>query len=138
MKQHLFAAQKLTYTGRGAVPLGKFAQISLHASSRPLNIVFFMADVSHVPLVRESRYHQAHMSAHKIWGLSKEIHTNAETMLYSSVLESEEASNTSFNPVGLRQFRGQLKVEHEVGRVTRGRQRAVTREHFVERADIDA
>ena len=78
------------------------------------------------------------MSAHKIWGLSREIHTNAETRLNSSVLEREEASNTSLNPVGLRLIRGQLKVEHEVGRVTRGRQRAVTREHLVERALIDA
>lgn len=37
-----------------------------------------------------------------------------------SVLEGEEAGNTSLDPLGLVLVRGQLQVKHEVGRVTRG------------------
>lgn len=48
-----------------------------------------------------------------------------------SVFEGQEAGHTSFDPLGLWAGGGQLEIEHEVGRVTRGRQRTVTREHLI-------
>lgn len=55
-----------------------------------------------------------------------------------SVLESQEASNASFNPLRLWLIGWQLKVEDEVSRVTRGREGTITREHLVNRAIVDS
>ena len=55
-----------------------------------------------------------------------------------SVLESEEGGHASLDPLSLRFVGRQLEVEHEVGRVTRGRECAITREDLVDWALIEA
>jgi len=59
-------------------------------------------------------------------------------MAQCSVLQCEEASNASSDPLGLLLIARKLNVEHEVRRMTSGRKRTITNEGLVERALVDA